>query len=41
MGLALEPGCNTGLVSIGDINALEAESLSATIVAMEAYITRG
>lgn len=30
-----------GLVSIGDINALEAESLSATIVAMEAYITRG
>lgn len=30
-----------GLVSIGDVNALEAEGLSATIVAMEEYITRG
>jgi CBS domain-containing protein len=29
-----------GLVSIGDVNALEAEGLSATIVAMEEYITR-
>lgn len=30
-----------GLVSIGDLNAFEAEGLSATIVAMEEYITRG
>jgi signal-transduction protein with cAMP-binding, CBS, and nucleotidyltransferase domain len=30
-----------GLVSIGDVNALEADGLSATIVAMEEYITRG
>jgi CBS domain-containing protein len=30
-----------GLVSIGDVNALEAEGLSAAVVAMEEYITRG
>lgn len=30
-----------GLVSIGDLNAAEADGLTATIVAMEEYITRG
>lgn len=37
----LDGGQLSGLVSIGDVNALEAEGLSATIVAMEEYITRG
>lgn len=30
-----------GLVSIGDVNAIETDGLAATIVAMEEYITRG
>jgi CBS domain-containing protein len=33
--------CLCGLVSIGDVNASDAEGLSATIIAMEEYITRG
>lgn len=34
-------GTLAGLVSIGDVNAMDAEELSATIVVMEQYITRG
>lgn len=30
-----------GLVSIGDVNALEADGMSQTIMAMEEYISRG
>lgn len=37
----IESDSLVGLVSIGDVNASDAEGLSATIVAMEEYITRG
>lgn len=30
-----------GLVSIGDVNAMESEVLAATVVSLEEYITRG
>jgi CBS domain-containing protein len=31
----------SGLVSIGDVNAMESEVLAATVVSLEEYITRG
>lgn len=34
-------GAVTGLVSIGDVNAMESEVLAATVSSLEEYITRG
>jgi hypothetical protein len=34
-------GTVSGLVSIGDVNAMESESLAATVTSLEEYITRG
>ena len=37
----VESGVLSGLISIGDLNALEAESMMQTITVLEEYITRG
>ena len=37
----LDGGSLVGMVSIGDLNALETESLMQTITVLEEYITRG
>ena len=34
-------GAVKGLVSIGDVNAMESEALAATVSSLEEYITRG